>query len=121
MPAFKVDENLPFEVVELLRTSGYDAMHVLDQRLGGHPDRRVADVCADEHRALITLDLDFADIRRYPPQEFHGLIVLRVRSQDVDHVISVLRRLIPLMTSESLSHRLWIVDEATLRVRPGED
>jgi len=42
---FKVDENLPQEASDLLRASGYDAMSVLEQTLGGKPDPQVYAVC----------------------------------------------------------------------------
>lgn len=32
---FKVDENLPIEVAEMLRQAGHDAATVLEQHLGG--------------------------------------------------------------------------------------
>ena len=62
---FKVDENLPAEVAELLRAAGHDAVSMLDQNLGGRADRIIADIVRGEKRALITLDLDFADIRAF--------------------------------------------------------
>jgi len=31
---FKIDENLPGDVVDLLRSGGFDARHVLDQGMG---------------------------------------------------------------------------------------
>jgi len=34
---FKVDENLPIEVAELLNVAGHDALTVLDQKLGSAP------------------------------------------------------------------------------------
>jgi hypothetical protein len=67
MPLFKVDENLPAEVADLLRAAGHDAVSVLDQQLGGAADPRVATACQREERALITLDLGFGDIRSYGP------------------------------------------------------
>jgi hypothetical protein len=38
--------------------------------------------------ALVTLDTDFCDIRKYSPQDYHGLIVLRLKRQDKPHVLS---------------------------------
>lgn len=76
---FKTDENLPEESAAVLREAGHDAHTVREQTLGGHPDDDVAAVCKREQRALVTLDLDFSDIRSYPPEELEGLIVLRVR------------------------------------------
>jgi predicted nuclease of predicted toxin-antitoxin system len=114
---FKVDENLPVEVAGSLRQAGYDAATVSEQHLAGSPDSDIAFVCQQEGRALITLDTGFADIRTYPPEQFPGLIVLRLRWQDKSHVLEILDRLIPMLSSEPLEHLLWIVDETHIRIR----
>jgi predicted nuclease of predicted toxin-antitoxin system len=114
---FKVDENCPLEFVELLRGAAYDADHVLDEGLAGSADSDVAAVVRREQRALVTLDLDFADVRRFPPAEYSGLIVLRPESQHRARLVGILRQLLPQLAREPLDHRLWIVDEAGLRVR----
>ena len=114
---FKVDENLPVEVAELLRQQGYDAVTVLDQALGGVADSVIAPVCASEWRVLITIDTDFADIRTYPPEDFHGLIVLRLKQQDKPFVLSVLTNVLPILASESPDKQLWIVEERRIRIR----
>ena len=59
---FKIDENLPIEVVKLLEDNGHDAGSVFEQNLSGTSDTRIAEVCQKEKRALITLDSDFSDI-----------------------------------------------------------
>jgi len=118
---FKVDENLPIEVVRLLEDNGHDALTVLGQNLGGEPDSRIAQVCKEEKRALITLDTDFSDIRTYPPEEFFGLIVLRLKTQDKPHVLSVVSRLINILFKEPLDRRLWIVEEGRVRISGGDD
>lgn len=118
--AFKVDENLPALVTQDLRTAVYDALTVLDQKLGGGADDRLANVCRQENRVLLTLDLDFADIRRYSPQDHAGLIVLRPSRQDVATIQALLARLLPLLQSEPLPGRLWIVDDHTVRIRPAD-
>ncbi len=114
---FKVDENLPVEVADLLRQVGHDAVTVFEQHLEGSPDCDIASVCQEEGRALITLDTGFADIRAYPPAQFPGLIVLRLHKQDKPRVLKVIKRLIPLLSSEPLEHLLWIVEETRLRIR----
>jgi predicted nuclease of predicted toxin-antitoxin system len=117
---FKVDENLPIEVAELLRRHQYDAMTVVEQCLAGQPDPHIAHVCQTEQRVLITLDFDFADIRCYPPADYVGLIVLRPTTQSVPAVLSLLQRLLPLLRYESLVGALWIVDERRVWIRGGE-
>jgi len=42
---------------------------------------------------LVTLDLDFANIRAYPPGEHAGIIVLRSKRQDKLTVLAYIRRL----------------------------
>jgi predicted nuclease of predicted toxin-antitoxin system len=114
---FKVDENLPQEVAEQLRKVGYDAATVLQQGIGGTRDATLWAICQEEGRVLMTLDLDFADIRVYPPEEASGIIVLRLRQQDKPSVVAVLKRLIPFLDQEPLDRHLWIVDEQHVRIR----
>lgn len=116
MLAFKVDENLPVELAELLRAQGHDAMTVRDQQLGGRVDPEIAQVCKNEGRALITLDLDFANVRAYPPHEHPGIIVLRVQRQDRTTVLSVASGMFPLLGREALSGMLWIVEPDRVRI-----
>lgn len=114
---FKVDENLPVEVAELLGAAGHDSLTVLNQQLGGRPDRTIAEMVREERRALITLDLDFADIRRFPPDEYSGVIVLRLSMQDKPRILSLIKRMIPLLNTEPLIGMLWVIDETALRIR----
>ncbi|WP_437757647.1 DUF5615 family PIN-like protein [Sorangium sp. So ce1389] len=113
----KIDENLPEDVAELMRQAGHDVSTVLVQGLGGRPDPDIARVCAEEGRALLTLDVDFANVRRYPPSIYEGLIVMRLARQDKPHVLAVVRRLLALLEREQVERRLWIVEEERVRVR----
>lgn len=114
---FKVDENLPVEVAELLQRAGHEALTVHDQGLAGETDSALATACQSEHRALITLDTDFADIRTYPPGHYSGLVVLRLKQQDRRRVLEVVSRLVKAIAVEDLVRHLWIVDERRIRVR----
>jgi predicted nuclease of predicted toxin-antitoxin system len=114
---FKLDENLPVEASALLREAGHDALTVLDQNMGGKADEHIIHVCLQEQRALITLDLDFADIKTYPPSNYHGIFVLRVRQQSRSKVLEVITKLIHHLPSESVEKQLWIVEEDKIRVR----
>ena len=101
----------------LLQQKGYDALTVLDQQLGGEADNEIAAICQQEDRIIVTLDLDFADIRAYPPKDFAGLIVLRLKYQDKLHIMKVVERLLETLKSESLEKKLWIVSEHRVRIR----
>lgn len=64
---FKLDEHLPREAVRLLSSAGHDAHTVEQEGLAGSPDVNLIAACTREGRILVTLDLDFTDIRPVPP------------------------------------------------------
>ena len=114
---FKIDENLPVEVAEVLRHAAHDACTVLEQQYGGRPDAEIASLCQHEERILITLDKDFANIRMYPPERYAGIIVLRVKQQDKPSVLKMMQRVLLFLPNKPLEHHLWIVEETRIRIR----
>lgn len=116
---FKIDENLPVEAAEDLRQAGHDALTVAEQHLAGQSDLRVADVCRAERRVVLTLDLDFSNIRMYPPGDYAGIVVLRPSVQTVANIRRLVGQVIALLASEPLVGHLWIVDEGQVRIRSG--
>ena len=56
---FKVDENLPVEICNLLKDAGHEALTVLEQKMGGKPDQDLLSLCRKEDRAMVNLDFDF--------------------------------------------------------------
>jgi len=120
MMRFKIDENLHEDVAELLRTHGHDAQTVFDEGLRGHADPEIAAAALREGRVLVTLDLDFGNIREYPPERYRGLIVLRVVDQSRRHVARVMERVVAALDSAPLDGHLWVVSEGGIRIRPGD-
>lgn len=66
---------------------------------------------------LLTLDLDFADIRTYPPDRSAGIVVFRPVEPDRDRVLGLLTRVLPLFAKDALDGALWIVEEDRIRMR----
>ena len=114
---FKIDENMPLEVAELLRNAGYDSATVPEQNLAGTSDVGLAAICREEKRILVTLDNDFADIRTYPPDKFPGIMVMRLNRQDKFHVLEVFGQAIHLFPKEPIERHLWIIEEDKIRIR----
>ena len=114
---FKLDENLSPTMAGLLTEAGHDAATVAEQGLAGAEDPDIASVCLDEGRILLTLDLDFADIRAYPPHRYSGLIVLRISSQAPRRQMEVVSRILPSLSGSSLQGKLWIVEDSRIRIR----
>jgi len=116
---FKIDENLPAEAAGVLRGAGFDVHTVGDEKLSGVDDETVASTSRSEGRVLVTLDLDFANIRAYPPGEHPGIAILRVKHQDKPTVLVHLRRLAMALVRRNPTGELWIVDDSRIRFRQG--
>ena len=116
---FKIDEHLPVEIKELLIQHQHDAATVPDEGMAGAVDPDVAHVCQNEARALVTLDLDFSDIRSYPPEHYQGIIVFRPSLQSITVLVRLTTRIIPLLNQEPLIGHLRIVEDHQVRMREG--
>jgi predicted nuclease of predicted toxin-antitoxin system len=114
---FKIDENLPAEYALILRESGFDADTVGEENLSGSEDAVIFQHCCSESLVLITLDLDFANVRAYPPRSHSGIVVLRCKSQDKPTLIGALRRVLPTLMKQSPEKQLWVVEHDRIRYR----
>lgn len=75
---FLVDEDLPLSICDSLRQFGHEACDIRNLGMRGAKDWQVADYARKHELCLLTGDLDFANIRNYPPQDYAGLVVLKV-------------------------------------------
>ena len=108
---FKLDENLPGALAGLFTEAGHDAVTVSEQEMAGASDPRIASVCRRERRALLTLDMDFAAIRTYPPQDYPGLVVFRLSRHGPG---LVLKTNIPRFNRSSGAMEIWYHDLTNL-------
>lgn len=109
----KLDENVHGDARDALTGWGHDVATVHEERLAGHPDADVAAAVKAEGRCLVTFDLDFADPRKFPPVEFAGIVVLRLR---VPTSKLQVRRIVGFFAAQpDVTGRLWIVDETRAR------
>jgi len=75
---FKLDENLGRRGRDLLTAAGHDVATVFDQNLNQAPDSEIIEVCRQERRCLVTLDLDFGNPLRFKPADYCGIAVFRL-------------------------------------------
>ena len=113
----KIDENLPADCAVILRDAGLEADTVFDERLVGADDSVIASRSRAEDRILATLDLDFSNIRAYPPSQHAGIIVLRPKRQDKRIVLMLMGRLILALAHRAPTGELWIVEANRIRFR----
>jgi predicted nuclease of predicted toxin-antitoxin system len=117
---FKLDENFGTRTQHIFRESGHDVDSVRDESLQGTPDLRLYQVCCEEKRCLVTLDLDFADVTRFPPDKAGGIVVIRVpRNPSLELLERLVRQFLQAAKRESVENRLWIVEVDRIRVHQG--
>jgi predicted nuclease of predicted toxin-antitoxin system len=114
---FKLDENLGSRAAELITQSGHDVETVSQERLNGAIDEALFAICRAEHRVLITLDLDFADVLRFPPARSPGIVVLRPpHTASLTLLRALVRELLTALQTETIEGRLWVVEAGRIRV-----
>jgi predicted nuclease of predicted toxin-antitoxin system len=116
----KLDENLSRQLKPALADLGHDVLTVADEGLLSHPDTEVAAESFREGRMLFTLDVEFADLRKYPPGKHPGIILFRPPSFGP---LSVNRFVVDFVRSADLTELescVAIVDASRVRVRSPE-
>jgi predicted nuclease of predicted toxin-antitoxin system len=111
------DENLSPAQVQLARELGHDAVSVLESGLSGRSDDVVRAYAISEGRALVTLDADFSNIFRFPPQGTAGVIRLRVFPPTEAAISALLRWALLRLKEVPLNNKLAVVEPNRIRIR----
>jgi predicted nuclease of predicted toxin-antitoxin system len=108
---FKLDENLDPRCAQLFAGAGHDCSTVSKQGLAGSTDSALIMHCRAEGRALITLDLDFANPLLFKPSAYRGIAVLRLRSPASPHQLDALcLTVLGGLSRDTLDGHLWIIE-----------
>lgn len=113
----KLDENLSGLLKPRLEILGHDVMTVADEGLLSQPDPVIGKAAREEGRVLLTLDVEFADLRKYPAGEHPGIILFRPERFGPLEVNEFIHDFIKEADLEALSGCVVIVDPKKVRVR----
>lgn len=118
---FKLDENLGTRTQDLFCAQGHDVQAVRNQELQGCADAHLYEVCCQEQRCLVTLDLDFADVVRFPPGRAKGIVVIRVpQNPSLSLLEQIIRQFLEASTRMQVDGRLWIVETGRVRIHESD-
>lgn len=118
---FKLDENFGIRTQQLFHVAGHDVETVRSQELQGISDNHLFEICCTEHRCLVTLNLDFSDVTRFPPTKAAGIVVIRVpRNPSLSLLEQLIRQFFRSLTQMSVEKKLWIVEVGRIRVHQSE-
>jgi len=114
---FKLDENLPVELLDNLRVAGHEADGLHDEGLIGAPDNVVLDLVRRENRVLLTLDKGIADVRTYPPEVHAGIVLFRPPAVGRGSTLLFVRRHLASLFERELTGRLLVITDRGIRLR----
>lgn len=117
MTHFKLDENVPLQLVTILKIAKHTATSVFSEKISGIDDERLVTLCQRKEYVLVTLDTDFTNIYHYPPATYKGIIVLRLKNQGVTSVLKAFQSLLQKIDLETIAHSLIIVENERIRIR----
>ncbi|MBI1870052.1 MAG: DUF5615 family PIN-like protein [Chlamydiae bacterium] len=113
----KLDENLPFRLVQMLEDLGHSADTVPQEGLSGKDDLEVWKEAQRVGAFFITQDLDFSDERRFSPGTHFGILLLRLHEPGRNALVERIEAVFRTEKVEKWMHCFVIVTEHKIRVR----
>lgn len=113
----KLDENLPVSLADLLAQAGHNVDTSPQENLTGAEDSEVWRAAQAAERFLITQDLDFSDIRRFPPGTHFGLLLIRLDHPSRSELLEKMRQILETEEFESWKQCLVVATEHKIRIR----
>jgi predicted nuclease of predicted toxin-antitoxin system len=118
----KLDENLSRHLKSSLERLGHGVHTAGEEGLLSMPDVKVAAAASSEGRMLFTLDVEFADLRKYPPGGHPGIVLFRPESFGPRAVNEFIEAFVRDTDLEKLRGCVVVAEPSRIRVRvPRED
>jgi predicted nuclease of predicted toxin-antitoxin system len=113
----KLDENFGRRTQQIFLEAGHDVQTVLQEAIPGVSDQQLYEICLKEGRCLITLDLDFSNVLRFPPDPTSGIVVIRLpRNPTLSTLERLVRQFLQAASQMPVANKLWIVEAGRVRV-----
>lgn len=104
-------------VVRWLIENRHDATHLRDEGLQRLPNGEIFRKAANEHRTILTFDLDFGEIAALTQGKAPSVVVFRLRNTRAPHVISRLEAALAASSDALQAGAVVTVEDARHRVR----
>lgn len=119
---FKLDENFGTRTQKLFMDAGHQVETVVGEGLQGCSDQCLLEACRAEKLCLVTFDIDFADVKRFPPATGYGLVVIRIpRNPSITALENLVRQFLSALSRMSVERMLWIVEWGRIRIHQSEN
>lgn len=113
----KLDENLSRHLKPMLSSLHHDVSTAGEEGLLSNPDIVIAEAAKSEGRMLLTLDVEFGNLTKYPPGRHPSIVLFRPKSLAPLSVNRFIEEFFRQRDVESLAGCLAVVDPTRTRVR----
>jgi predicted nuclease of predicted toxin-antitoxin system len=114
---FLGDMGVSQRLVDWLRASGHDVVHLRDEGLHRLPDGAIFHKAFVEQRIVLTFDLDFGEILSASAGELVSVILFRLHDTRTPHVIERLTTVLSQSSGKLDAVCIIVVEEGRHRVR----
>ena len=119
MVRFLIDEDLPRSLAGALRAVGFDAVDVRDIGLRSADDTFVFVHAVEERRCLLSGDLGFGNLRRFPLGTHSGIGIVRYPNEaSPATVIAAVIDAMRYVDEAQIRGGLMVIEPARVRLRP---
>jgi predicted nuclease of predicted toxin-antitoxin system len=112
-----LDENLSRHLKKLLRLKGHNSLTAADENLLGRSDLDVGQAARTEGKMLFTLDVEFADLRKYSAGDHPGVVLFRPQSMGPLTVNDLVLEFVSSVDLSGFRGCVVIVEPTRVRVR----
>lgn len=113
----KLDENLSGGMLYELPALGHDVESAQTEGIVGVDDVRVANIAREEGRILLTMDVEFGDLRKHPPGQHPGITLFRPYSRGPGAMSRFVLRFMSEAHGLPITGAVVVVDPGRTRIR----
>lgn len=116
---FLANVNIEKPIVDFLLKNGYDVKWVadIDKKM---TDTQVCDLANKEQRVILTNDKDFSEIVFYQKKIVYGIILFRIKGQNIHVKLTLLEKLLK-NYSDKIKNHFVVVTKEKLKFIPLEE
>ena len=114
---FLADMGVAGRIVDWLRSDGHDAVHLRDEGLHRLPNGEIFRKAAEEHRIVLTFDLDFGEILALSGDASVSVVLFRLRNTSTPFVLGRLKAVLADSGESLLKGAIVIVEDGRHRMR----
>jgi predicted nuclease of predicted toxin-antitoxin system len=111
------DVGIALRTVHELRQHGHDAVHLNDEQLARLPDSAILEKARQEHRIVLTFDLDFGDLLASGGHPLPSVIICRLHNQTPTVVTPRLLEVLATCAAELTEGAIVTIEDARYRLR----